>query len=177
LPFLYQVNDPSRPLPFAFPHFPRLDWTIWFIPLGETGSWIARLFQGITLGDEAVLSLLDAREFRKQFPAEPPAIVRVVPRIYEFNSSPSDHSPWRVRDDEHYRQGPVLATYTRGDLPTPASWSEPWPSLPVLRPLVAASDRPDHFVWGCLASAELARRARVWVFEKSAEEECSDGPG
>jgi len=165
IPFLYQVNDPARPLPFCFPHFPRLDWTVWFIPLGQTGSWIARLFQGITTGDAAVLSLLDEHEFRKQFPDQPPAIVRVVPRIYKFNevdTSRSPGDPWLAKDDERYRSNPVLATFSRGKWEDDdALIDQSWPSVPVLRRLVEASGRPEYFVWGCLTAAELARRLRT----------------
>jgi hypothetical protein len=153
IPFLYQVNDPSAPLPFCFPHFPRLDWTVWFIPLGETGAWIARLFQGITAGDAAILGLLDEPAFHQRFQNNPPAIVRVVPKTYNFDSS---EQGWFATADKRYLQSPVLAVYKKKEV---SSESDSWPSVPLLRPLASAG-RPEYFVWGCRSYAELARRAK-----------------
>ena len=157
VPLLYQVNDPSAPLPLCFPHFPRLDWTLWFIPLGESGLWIARFFHGVTVNDPSVVSLLDESTFRQTFPDEPPAIVRVVPRIYKLDRSGNG---WLASDDVRYSQSPVLATFTKGDLASLSKRkmdSQQWPSAPLLRPLANAR-KPEYFVWGCLGMAEAGRR-------------------
>ena len=157
VPLWYQVNDPTAPLPLCFPHFPRLDWTLWFIPLGESGVWIARFFNGIVADDPAVMRLVNEPEFRQSFPSEPPAIVRVVPRTYSVDPAGKG---WLVTDDSRYSESPVLAVFNRGDLPREddaKSGPSAWPSLPLLRPL-ADSGRPEYFVWGCLGSTEAARR-------------------
>jgi hypothetical protein len=161
IPFLYQVNDPSRSLPFCFPHFPRLDWTLWFIPTGESGLWIARLFQGITSEDPAILGLLDKTTFKKRFPIEPPAIVRVVAKVYEW-----EDSQWQVINGPRYNSDtgfPVIATYKRGGLyvknnhvKEDSSSSTAWPSTPLIRPL-ASSMRPEYFIWASLGTSAAAR--------------------
>lgn len=154
VPVLYQINDPSAPLPLCFPHFPRMDWTLWFIPLGETGTWIARLFHGITVDDPAVMSLLDGPEFHKAFPSEPPAIVRVVPKTFEFGPGERGGT-WLASDDS---KSPV-AVFKKGDMEGAiVSDPSPWPSAPLLRPL-ASTGRPEYFVWGCLGSSSMARWA------------------
>ena len=158
VPLLYQVNDPLSSLPLCFPHFPRLDWTLWFIPLGEQGLWIARFFNGITTNDPAVMNLIDKHVFQESFPVEPPSIVRVVPRSYVLDSSGRD---WTVSNDLRYLETPVLATFTRGDLArlqVKGGGDElPWPSTPILRPF-ADSGRPEYFIWSCLGSSEAIRR-------------------
>lgn len=173
IPLLYQVNDPLAALPLIFPHFPRVDWTLWFLPAGEGGAWIARFFNGITIDDPAVVHLLDGRKFHKAFPREPPAIVRVVPRKYELDPVAK---VWSTSDDQRYAKyakSPVLATFSRGDLPRAIIADPlPWPSTPLLRPL-ADSGRPEYFVWGCLSTAEGARRAidvhQRWKEEKESQ--------
>ena len=54
VPLRYQVNDPAAPLPLCWPHFPRMDWTLWFVPLGQTDAvdamWTTRLLRGIVNG-------------------------------------------------------------------------------------------------------------------------------
>jgi hypothetical protein len=162
IPLLYQVNDPSGPLPLCFPHFPRVDWTLWFIPTGESGLWIARFFQGITVSDPTVLGLLDQPSFHQVFPKEPPAIVRVVPRIYNW-----EDTGWRVSDDQRYKESPILATYKRKDPPEKRPTS--WPSTPLLRPLAMAA-RSEYFIWGCLAASSVTRR----VVESSIVTDWSD---
>lgn len=154
IPLLYQVNEPSASLPFILPHFPRVDWTLWFVPFGEAGAWIARFFQGITVSDPAILHLIDESTFHRTFPDNPPAIVRVVPKIYELDPV---RRTWSARDDPRYIESPVLATYSRGDINPGTGIASPWPSTPIVRPL-ASSMRPDFFVWGCLGAAAFSRR-------------------
>merc|ERR1719277_962434 len=54
IPFKYQTNpSASASMPsFSFPHFPRLDWTMWFLPLGSDGKafWLGRLLRGVCEG-------------------------------------------------------------------------------------------------------------------------------
>lgn len=160
IPFLYQINDPVAPLPLCFPHFPRVDWTIWFIPLGETGVWIARLFQGITVGDPEILRLLDRTKFHENFPDHPPSIIRVVARKYQldenYNFGDTIKSRWIIRDDPRYSR--PIATYHRKETLPDAVTANPWPWQP-LRTVVDASARPEYFVWGCVGTVELLRRA------------------
>lgn len=160
IPLLYQVNDPTAPLPLCFPHFPRLDWTLWFIPFGEQGLWIARFFDGIVNNDPTVTSLVDETALRQAFPTETPAIVRVVPRRYHVDSSGKG---WIAAEDSRYSKSPVLATFSRGDLESLEGrlrdTAEPWPSTPIIHPLSRAFERPEYYVWGCIGTAEAARRA------------------
>lgn len=148
---LYQVNDPAASLPLCFPHFPRLDWTLWFIPFGEQGLWIARFFNGIVNNDPAVMRLVDGPVFRQTFPTDQPSIVRVVPRKYSL-----DGKGWLVSEDSRYSGSPVLATFTKGDLNEERD-VQPWPSTPLIRRLSYVA-RPEYFVWGCLGTAEATRR-------------------
>ena len=67
VPLRYQVNDPAASLPWCFPHFPRMDWSLWFVPLGDPGRWLAQLLRGLLSGDPAILSLVDERAFRAAF--------------------------------------------------------------------------------------------------------------
>ena len=67
VPLRYQVNDPAASLPWCFPHFPRMDWSRWFVPLGDPGRWLAQLLRGLLSGDPAILSLVDERAFRAAF--------------------------------------------------------------------------------------------------------------
>ena len=149
IPLLYQVNDPSRPLPVCFPHFPRVDWTLWFIPFGEGGLWISKFFQGITVSDPTILHLLDEASFHRTFPTEPPAIVRVVPRTYEWINE-----EWKVSPDRRFDASFVLAEYKRKDISETSPQS--WPSTPFLGQL-SASVRPEYFIWGCLGATGMAR--------------------
>lgn len=155
VPLLYQVNDPLSPLPLCFPHFPRLDWTLWFIPSGEQGLWIARFFNGITTNDPAVMNLIDKHAFQESF-SMPPSIVRVVPRTYVLYSS-----GWTVSNDLRYHETPVLATFTRGDLDKlqvrEGRDESPWPSTPLLRSF-ADSGRSEYFIWSWLGSSVAMRR-------------------
>lgn len=159
IPLLYQVNDPLGSLPVCFPHFPRLDWTLWFIPNGESGLWIARFFQGITSSDPAILDLIDKTAFSQTFPNETPSIVRVVPRIYNW-----ENSQWQVIEDPKYKDTPALAMYKRGELETLApsrsssSMESTWPVTPVIRPL-ASTIRPEYFIWASFGTCVAARYA------------------
>jgi hypothetical protein len=159
IPLLYQINDPSSSLPLCFPHFPRLDWTLWFVPLGETGGWIEHLLRGIVVGDPTIVDgLLDGPSFHTAFPEGAPEFVRIVPRLYELNP---DGVGWLVTEDpaSPMARGMFSREFLLSRADTASSF---WPSLPVVRTLAEAG-RPEYFVWGCLASAEVARRAAASV--------------
>jgi hypothetical protein len=158
IPFLYQINEPSSPLPLCFPHFPRLDWTLWFVPLGETGKWIQQLLRGIVAGDPTIVNgLLDGPSFHCAFPDGPPQFVRVVPRLYEIHPE-SSSGWWLVSEDP---ASPMMRrVFSRDSLLRGSSdvGAPPWPSVPFLRNLAGLA-RPEYFVWACLGIAETARRA------------------
>jgi len=100
LPFRYQTNpEPGTTPSFAFPHFPRLDWTMWFIPLGSEGNskWLVRLLKGIVSGQKSVLNLLDRQSLEHAFPDQPPSYVRLVPKTLTFTSSWHDRAWWNVK--------------------------------------------------------------------------------
>ena len=153
VPLLYQVSDPGAPLPLCWPHFPRLDWTLWFVPLGESGRWVGRLLRGILSGDPHILSLLDERAFHLVFPT-PPTHVRLSEQLYVLDAA----GGWQtVQPDEGAR---LVKAATDPDVVaavTAATEAAPWPSMP----LRALSDslRPDQFVWLCFATAAVAARA------------------
>lgn len=168
VPLLYQINDPSKELPFAFPHFPRLDWTLWFVPLGETGAWIENLLRGIVSGDQAIVdNLLDGPAFHAAFPNGPPEFVRVMPKLYELNP---DGGVWSVSLDPSPSM--MQGVYSREMLlPHPNSDAiSSWPSLPLVRSL-ANAERPEYFVWKCLATAETLRRVVAAAHPVSLDEE------
>ena len=169
IPLLYQINDPSAPLPMCFPHFPRLDWTLWFVPLGYPATgWLTRLFDGVTRGDKAIIGLLDKDKYYELFPTEPPQIVRIMPRTYEFSKDTARN--WNVREED---VKPIARTYERDDIPVPFKKEiQPWPRTPFLR-VAAETNRPEYFVWACIgttATAEIfSKRLRVWLSEAGNE--------
>ena len=63
-----------------------MDWTLWFVPIGESGRWVARLLRGIANGEPEVLSLLDTAAFHQAFPTSPPALVRLSEVTYRFDA-------------------------------------------------------------------------------------------
>jgi hypothetical protein len=77
----WKPGDPSRRPRLIAPHQPRLDWQMWFAALDPRGAdWLGALAQRILQGEDAVLDLLDAPEWREQ----PPRYVRLRYFRYEF---------------------------------------------------------------------------------------------
>lgn len=153
VPLRYQVNEPSAPLPLCWPHFPRMDWALWFVPLGQTdGLWITRLLRGIANGDPGVLSLLDEPAFAARF-ASPPNFARLSIETYTLEAS----GRWAVSGDGTDGLRSVVTTVARALLP----FSSDWPSTPLRLALAPGGLglSPEQFIWGWFAVAEAVRRA------------------
>jgi hypothetical protein len=77
----WKPGDPHRRPRLVAPHQPRLDWQMWFAALDPRGAgWLGGLVRRILEGEDAVLDLLDAPEWRD----EPPRYVRLRYYLYEF---------------------------------------------------------------------------------------------
>lgn len=147
VPLRYQVNDPSAPLPLCFPHFPRMDWTLWFIPLGETGRWFSRLLCGILNGEPTILSLIDEAAMRQAFP-EGPAFLRVSDVTYTLDTM----GHWFATAAPDSIASQAKTVLARSDCVV--SGSDAWPPTP----LRALSDRlsPELFIWTWFVLASAA---------------------
>ena len=81
----YKPGDPQRAPPFVAPHQPRLDFQLWFLPLG--GRLHARYFDALLarlLARPAVVASLFARD---PFPVAPPKRLRVALYRYRFSDA------------------------------------------------------------------------------------------
>ena len=156
VPLRYQVNDPSASLPFCFPHFPRMDWTLWFVPLGEAGPWFPRFLRGILSAEPSILSLIDEAALRQNFP-EGPAFLRVSDVTYTLDNlghwapgtSPNDFFP----DATVLARSDFVTTSRSGSL-------DAWQSTPIR--MLSDHLSPELFVWTwfVLAAASSPRSHR-----------------
>jgi hypothetical protein len=79
--FRYKPGELNKPLHVVIPHQPRLDWMVWFVPLGPVfidwfESFLARLLEN----SPAVTAQLE----HNPFPESPPVAVRVQAFEYSF---------------------------------------------------------------------------------------------
>jgi hypothetical protein len=83
--FRYKPGDLSRRPGFVAPHQPRLDWQMWFVPLGpqRQNPWFARFVLRLFEGSPPVLALLA----HNPFPDHPPKFIRVMAYEYHFTDS------------------------------------------------------------------------------------------
>jgi len=82
--FKAKPGDPRRRPPQIAPYHLRLDWLMWFIPLGRLHEpWLLRLVQKLLEGDRQVLKLLRDNPF----PDQPPRFIRARLYLYEFTSA------------------------------------------------------------------------------------------
>ena len=67
------------------PHFPRLDWIAWFLPIPgcETDTWFSSFCFHLLKGTPEVLALLHGNPF----PEKPPKYIRTATYLYEFTSA------------------------------------------------------------------------------------------
>lgn len=164
VPLRYQVNDPTATLPLCWPHFPRMDWTLWFAPLGDRGVWIARLLRGIADDVPGVTSLIDEPAYREAFPT-PPQFVRYADRTFTLDGA-TNGATWAVASasaDEGWQVARTEAAATAALASDLAATAGPlgtaeWPSFVPLR---LASERvsPEQFIWASFLVAAAAQRA------------------
>jgi len=91
-------------------HMPRLDWWLWFVPLGLRGAWLrslcGRLLTPTTSQD--VLKLFDPDHLPFPDPARPPVAVRIVSTEYTWAKNRTDSSSpvWRRASSPTVIYGP-----------------------------------------------------------------------
>ncbi|MGW8565807.1 lipase maturation factor family protein [Isoptericola sp. NPDC055881] len=87
----------DRRPPQVAPYHLRLDWVLWFVPLGASGPWIARLCLRLLEADPATLRLLR----RDPFDGAAPRWVRM--RLYRYRFTTRDErrrsGAWWVRHE------------------------------------------------------------------------------
>ncbi|HEY2387055.1 MAG TPA: lipase maturation factor family protein [Candidatus Binatia bacterium] len=94
----YKPGDPDRAPPFVAPHQPRVDFQLWFLPLG--GRLQARYFDTLLarlLTKPAAVAPLFARD---PFPDTPPKLLRVALYRYRFSDAPTRRATgdWWTRE-------------------------------------------------------------------------------
>eukprot|EP00439_Symbiodinium_sp_Y106_P039812 s871_g4.t2 len=151
VPFRYQVVETTRQPPFCFPHFPRLDWTYWFVPLGSSDGdlqgWLGQFLSQVQMGNAEVLNLLDRPEFEQRFPDGPPQFLRISPRTF-LASLPGEDGAWWVSKPANMNaaawadmpEGSILEKPALLAALPPALVSEPTPWLDAVGFMIAAPD-------------------------------------
>merc|ERR1719221_1150856 len=73
---------------------PRLDWWLWFVPLGSRGGWLSALCERLVTPSNSsdVLKLFDPDHLPFPDPARPPKAVRVVAAEYTWARNRTDSS-------------------------------------------------------------------------------------
>ena len=104
--FRGKPGDPRRLSPQIAPYHLRLDWLMWFLPLGAPlDEWFTTFLHRLLTADAATLRLLR----HDPFDGEPPRWVRVVSYRYRFadrETARRDHV-WWVRDRRRMLVSPV----------------------------------------------------------------------
>jgi hypothetical protein len=82
--FRYKPGDPKAAPCWCEPHMPRLDWQMWFLPLGARAGerWFDRFLQCLLRNEPTVLALLA----KNPFPDAPPKLVRAQLYDYRFST-------------------------------------------------------------------------------------------
>jgi len=174
VPFKYQVMDTGSVPPLCFPHFPRLDWTYWFVPLGgsdkDLGGWLGHFLRGISSGDSDILDLLDRPKLERLFPNGPPEALRLSPMTYKacwpglaggdwwtrYPARVGEESAWNAVAPIDDLAAPLVINAKDALKSFPAFGQRPWPETPLLRSL--AKENHEIFVWVWLLGAEALRR-------------------
>lgn len=110
--FKAKPGDPKRRPPQVAPYHLRLDWLMWFLPLGGfPETWFLRFVEKLLEGDREVLALLHGNPF----PDGPPRWVRA--RMYEYRfTDPRERNAtgaWWTREDV----GEFLRPVSLADMP------------------------------------------------------------
>ncbi|MFQ5719428.1 MAG: lipase maturation factor family protein [Acidobacteriota bacterium] len=91
--FRYKMNGAGDAPPWIAPYMPRLDWQMWFAPLGSCRStrWFPAFEQRLLEGSRPVLDLLA----KNPFPDQPPRLLRTFVDDYRFtHAGASDSGAW-----------------------------------------------------------------------------------
>ncbi len=112
--FRYKPGDPQRRPAFIVPHQPRLDWLMWFLPMGDMvdSRWYAALIERLYENAPAVTALLADSPFAER----PPAYLRATAWRYRFSDA-----------ETRSRTGAWWAREYVGPFPVPAPM---WPRPP-----------------------------------------------
>jgi hypothetical protein len=78
----YKPGEPMRAPVVAAPHHPRLDWQLWFVPLGQPAPWLAAVRDGLLENRPAITAFFP----QNPFPDKPPGSIRFVLYDYEFTT-------------------------------------------------------------------------------------------
>ena len=95
----WSAHAPPRWVPL---HLPRLDWRLWFLPLGcrrqreqyAPPAWLPALLRAVHRHEPSVLALLDMQ--RNPFPDAPPRMLRTRVASFRFPDSRAAADPWEV---------------------------------------------------------------------------------
>ena len=82
--FRYKPDDPAKPLRFIVPHQPRLDWMMWFVPMGHPVNqrWFAAFLDRLLHNAPPVTALLADNPFADA----PPRYLRLTAWRYRFTT-------------------------------------------------------------------------------------------
>jgi hypothetical protein len=98
LDFRYAPDDPMERPRFIVPHQPRVDWMLWFVPMGPVFlDWLARFGERLLDGSPTVTALLE----QPPFDDRPPRLLRL--RVYRYRfATPTERAEtgaWWMRED------------------------------------------------------------------------------
>jgi hypothetical protein len=101
--FKHKPGQLDKPLRWIIPHNPRLDWQLWFVPLGPTlPDWFHKFLHRLQQGSPEVLALLATNPF----PDQPPTAIRTT--LYRYDFAPPTHRA-ETGDIWLRRKGQVIA--------------------------------------------------------------------
>jgi hypothetical protein len=106
--FKAKPGDPQRRPPQVAPYHLRLDWLMWFLPLGGgREAWFMRLVEKLLHGDRQLLKLLR----HNPFPAAPPRFIRARLFLYRFSTAREreETGAWWIREPVGNYLSPVRA--------------------------------------------------------------------
>ncbi|MCW8914242.1 MAG: lipase maturation factor family protein [Magnetovibrio sp.] len=88
LDFKYKPGNPSNPPTLVMPHQPRLDWMMWFVPMGrpEFMMFYQRFVERILEGSEPVIDLLPTSVAKTFKTHGPPKYIRAQLVNYVFST-------------------------------------------------------------------------------------------
>ena len=97
--FKYKPGDPMRRPQVVIPHQPRLDWAMWFVPLGHPlhREWFAAFLNRLYEGAPEVTALLETNPY----PNGPPKAVRASLYRYRFTDPATRAATGRWWDREY----------------------------------------------------------------------------